>query len=112
MSSIVESQAVGGNMLRQVFVRFNPHDFSVGGVKMGHRTSQASRHARLIADLKNPTSRIYTSGNQDAPLRILHYFYDAPSHDAVAPHCVEEYGALADCVVPPVTHVNLATKGG
>ena len=82
MSRILESLRLDGNTMRVVFVRYNPHDFTVDGAAPRGRSARY-RHRQLTAlllelqteaeaELNAPSSRV-------ADVRVFYMFYDAVS---------------------------------
>jgi hypothetical protein len=71
IAEIVESWAVGGNTLPIVFIRYNPHGFTVNGVEQ--KVSQEKRLEKLFEILNDESHEIY---NVEKPLKIMHMFYD------------------------------------
>ena len=66
MRKVIESLTVDGNTLPIQFIRYNPHSYSIDGVKQ--RTNQTQRHEQLIQEIH---TTLFT-----CPFSVLYMFYD------------------------------------
>ena len=94
MASIVAAHALEGNKLPETFVRINPHAYRIDG-RLG-KVLVRDRHARLIEMIEDPGSVLYATS---PPLKIQHMYYTT---EGGIPRVLEDYGALAECVLPAI----------
>ena len=72
MSKIIESLTLDGNTLPIQFIRYNPHSYSIDGVKQ--RTNQTQRHEQLIQAIH---TTLFT-----CPFSVL-YIYNYMFYDTI-----------------------------
>jgi hypothetical protein len=94
MSRIVESLRLEGNMLPIIFIRYNPHSFSVDGKSA--KVPTKVRQKRLISIIQDPLA-IKTEG---PTLSIQYMYYDSSDGQANVCNDLEYNSEIAKCCLP------------
>jgi hypothetical protein len=96
MTKTIESLAMEGNTLPVIFIRYNPHAYTVDGVHVS--MLKKKREAVLLDLISNPKSHIYTGG----PLAIQYMYYDTTDGVADVTKDPEYNTLIAECCLPPI----------
>lgn len=98
MSKVLESLTIEGNTLPIIFVRYNPHTFSVDGCRQ--RLLKRDREDRLISILTSPESTIY---NQGRGLTIQYMYFDMGDGIINVLRDPDYHRYFAECCVPNIS---------
>jgi len=94
MAKIVESLTVGGNTLPVIFIRYNPHVFSVDGVRQ--KVLKKDREAALVAMLQDDSAPMFHTGR---PLAVSYMYYDMVEGMPEVVTSAEYNESIRECVV-------------
>ncbi len=101
MARIIESLTVEGNALPILFVRYNPHEFTIDG-----NTKRIPRRLREASILKQVNAAVNASRELGFKFSILYMYYDTVTVDSVCiPQVLEdpEYNShMAECCLTSI----------
>ena len=97
MVKIMEALALDGNTIPVVFIRYNPHGFSVDGDKV--QRLQVEREKRLINLLTNKDEDVWNSSNM---CTIQYMFYDIDACETKITKSDDYPEHMAGCCAKPI----------
>lgn len=97
MACVLEALSLGGNTLPVVFLRYNPHAFTVDERRV--KKLKTVREAALIALLRDPTSAVFTDTR---PVVVQYMYYDTREGVAAVTSDPEYNQYFAGCCLPAI----------